>query len=98
MRETNNLAGFGVLFTTGATLVSPVHEWVTREPLYRLVEPPDRRSPVVRLIARLTDGLERLRQRQEQRRSLAMLDDHLLRDIGLTREDVSEELRTSFWR
>jgi uncharacterized protein YjiS (DUF1127 family) len=34
----------------------------------------------------------------ESRRALAMLNDHLLRDIGLTRGDVERELMTPFWR
>lgn len=36
--------------------------------------------------------------RTHQRRSLAKLDDHLLRDIGLTRDDVRRELEKPFWR
>lgn len=32
-----------------------------------------------------------------ERRDLASLDDHILRDIGLTRDDVRHESRRSFW-
>lgn len=35
--------------------------------------------------------------RQRSRHRLAMLDDHMLEDIGLTRYDVERELRKSFW-
>jgi uncharacterized protein YjiS (DUF1127 family) len=33
-----------------------------------------------------------------QRRVLAELDDHLLRDIGITRYDVAHEVAKPFWR
>ena len=36
--------------------------------------------------------------RARSREALAMLDDRGLRDIGLTREDVSDELSKPFWR
>ncbi|PUB18648.1 DUF1127 domain-containing protein [Yoonia sediminilitoris] len=32
-----------------------------------------------------------------QRRALAMLDDHLLRDIGVTRADALQEARKPVW-
>ena len=98
MRNSNNASGFGLLFTAGTALVSPMHEVITRRPLYGAVSPPYRRSPLLRLADRLAASLERWRQRQEQRKSLAMLNDHLLRDIGLTSEDVREEMKKPFWR
>lgn len=36
--------------------------------------------------------------RADARRRLAMLDDHMLRDIGLTHADVDRELLKRFWR
>ncbi|MFA6155738.1 DUF1127 domain-containing protein [Mesorhizobium sp.] len=44
-----------------------------------------------RLLARWYD-------RHLQRLDLAEIDDHLLRDLGLTREDVRRECAKSFWR
>ena len=38
------------------------------------------------------------RARARQRYALSMLDDHLLRDIGLTRADVDRETMKPFWR
>ena len=38
------------------------------------------------------------RARARQRDTLSMLDDHILRDIGLTRADVDRETMKSFWR
>lgn len=42
----------------------------------------------------LGDSLRRARQR----RDLAALSDHALRDIGLTRSDVAAEVGKPFWR
>jgi uncharacterized protein YjiS (DUF1127 family) len=36
--------------------------------------------------------------RVQSRHVLAMLSDHMLRDIGLTRDDVDRELLKPFWR
>ncbi len=38
------------------------------------------------------------RARARQRHALSMLDDHMLRDIGLTRVDVEREGSKPFWR
>jgi uncharacterized protein YjiS (DUF1127 family) len=35
---------------------------------------------------------------RRQRRALAQLENHLLDDIGLTRDDVERELSRSIWR
>jgi len=40
----------------------------------------------------------RWQDRHLQRRDLAEIDDHLLRDIGLTPEDVRRECAKSFWQ
>ena len=45
----------------------------------------------VRLLSRWYD-------RHLQRLDLAEIDDHLLRDLGLTREEVRRECAKSFWR
>jgi uncharacterized protein YjiS (DUF1127 family) len=38
------------------------------------------------------------RARVTQRRTLATLDDHMLKDIGLSRVDVEREISKPFWR
>lgn len=38
------------------------------------------------------------RQRAEQRRQLALLDDRMLRDIGISRAAAEKEARKPFWR
>lgn len=45
-------------------------------------------------IARVLDLIARRRTRNR----LAMLDDHILRDIGLTPEDAAVEIAKPFWR
>jgi uncharacterized protein YjiS (DUF1127 family) len=37
-------------------------------------------------------------ERTRQRRQLAALDDRILKDIGLTRADVTSEFDKPFWR
>jgi len=37
-------------------------------------------------------------ERSRQRHALAELNDHLLRDIGLTRDDIRMEFRKPSWR
>ena len=53
--------------------------------------------PRIRL-ARLKTWLHLCGQRSRQRRALAALSDHQLRDLGLTREEVSLEIRRPPWR
>jgi uncharacterized protein YjiS (DUF1127 family) len=38
------------------------------------------------------------RERAQQRRQLERLNDHMLRDIGLTRADVLAEASKPFWQ
>ena len=57
--------------------------------------PAKRHVPVLAVFSGwLLRGLERARQR----RCLALLSDHQLRDIGLTRRDVLAETAKPFWR
>lgn len=53
-----------------------------------------RPGPVTALLAW---GRLQLRRRRT-RRQLAALPDYLLRDLGLTRYDVQQEITSSFWR
>jgi uncharacterized protein YjiS (DUF1127 family) len=48
----------------------------------------------LRMVVRLLEWQERSRQRA----MLAMMDEHLLRDLGLTRSDAQEEYQKPFWR
>jgi uncharacterized protein YjiS (DUF1127 family) len=50
------------------------------------------------VMRRLAGAIVAGRRRAAERRVLAELDDRFLRDIGLTRYDISEEVRKPFWR
>lgn len=53
---------------------------------------------IARMVVWLLEAATILVERHRQRRSLAALDDHLLRDVGLSRADVSRECEKPFWR
>ncbi|MER9233753.1 DUF1127 domain-containing protein [Mesorhizobium sp. M0622] len=55
------------------------------------------RRPFITLCLRLR-LLARWYDRHLQRLDLAEIDDHLLRDLGLTAEDVRRECAKSFWQ
>ncbi len=50
------------------------------------------------LMARIVHALSAALIRQRERQSLAHLDAHLLRDIGLTPDDVRHEVSKPFWQ
>jgi uncharacterized protein YjiS (DUF1127 family) len=49
-------------------------------------------------VTRLFDGVLVWLERARQRRHLGQLDDRLLRDIGLSRAEVENEIARPFWR
>jgi uncharacterized protein YjiS (DUF1127 family) len=49
-------------------------------------------------VARVFDTLLLWQARGRQRRALARFDDHMLRDIGCSREDVARECAKPVWR
>jgi uncharacterized protein YjiS (DUF1127 family) len=51
------------------------------------------RAGLARVVARLLDWHDLARQRQ----ALAALDDHMLKDIGLSRADARQEADRRFW-
>jgi len=58
--------------------------WRRKEPIH----------PVAAAIALIARWIERARQR----RALVGLDDHVLRDIGVTRVEAEREWEKPFWR
>ncbi|CAO3379511.1 DUF1127 domain-containing protein [Azospirillum argentinense] len=51
-----------------------------------------------RFVARVFGEVLGMIERHRQRRSLAALDDHLLRDVGLSRKDARRETDKAFWQ
>ena len=96
MKYAHQTSGFGTMFSTLAALTSPAQEFVTSRPSYPAL-------PGLRLRGDLwrqaRAALEAARQRgrlARDRRALQHRDDRLLRDIGLSRADVGEELQSPF--
>ena len=94
MRNSNQVTGFGPMFSAVTAMVSPVHQNITRQPLYDQVEPL-KIHPGIKAVFML---IATWRRRARERRDLARLDDHLLRDIGIERSDVAAERAKPFWR
>jgi uncharacterized protein YjiS (DUF1127 family) len=61
-------------------------------------QPATRRSAVDGVMAVFLRGVAESVRRARQRRDLAALSDHALRDIGLSRGDVEIEIGKPFWR
>jgi uncharacterized protein YjiS (DUF1127 family) len=59
---------------------------------------PQRVTVFLRAIRRIPQIISRWLMRVESRNALATLSDHVLRDIGLTRNDVDRQLLKPFWR
>ena len=98
MRKTNGNTSLGLLFATTVAMVSPMHETMTRRSLYGSVPQLPVRGSIVSLIRRSIARIDIWRRRQSQRRSLGLLSDHMLNDIGLERKDVADELAKPFWQ
>ena len=60
------------------------------------VVPARRRGPFNR--SKFVDVLLLWLQRRRERRQLAGLSDHVLKDIGVSRADTDGEARKAFWR
>jgi uncharacterized protein YjiS (DUF1127 family) len=93
MTRTDSHSGFDTLFGALASLTLPVQGGLGR-PLHGAVTRP-RQWPV---IAQAVDVLLTWSERVRQRRQLMEFDDHLLRDIGVTRADALAEAAKPFWR
>ena len=96
MKHANHTASFGTLFSTLAALTSPAQEFVTSRPSYPALPGLRLRGDLWRHVSAALEATRRRRQLVRERRALQQLDDRLLRDIGLSRADVGEELQAPF--
>ncbi|MDX1539947.1 MAG: DUF1127 domain-containing protein [Geminicoccaceae bacterium] len=93
-----DLHHFGTLFSTATAFTSPIHETLTARRLYDAVPALELRPEPRRTFRRMVEALLTWHERIRQRQALAALTDHMLRDIGLSRADVSMEVDKPFWR
>jgi uncharacterized protein YjiS (DUF1127 family) len=78
--------------------MSPSHETSAATLSAPQITPRRRRPEAPTLLSRLRETLNTWRQRRLARLDLLMLDDHTLRDIGLTRQQIATESSKHFWR
>ena len=56
------------------------------------------RAELPHILFNLIDTIAVWTERRRQRQALAALDDHLLNDVGLSREQASREAAKPFWK
>jgi uncharacterized protein YjiS (DUF1127 family) len=92
MRQIDQQASFATLLATLTTTVAPS----------RLLAPAPSGHGLYRAASlQLREGLDTLRvwrERARGRQQLRTLEDHLLRDVGLTRLQAEAEANKPFWR
>lgn len=54
------------------------------------------RAAIIGVVISLVEYLARLQARSRDRHALKNLDDHMLKDVGLTRSDIEQELSKPF--
>ena len=96
MNTANQNPGLGTLFATLAALTSPGQEFVTSRPPYRGVPRLRLRTGVGARVRVLLATIWRRHEQARTRQALKRLDDHLLRDIGVTRAEVNAGLLPPF--
>ncbi len=97
MTRTVGSPGFGTLFSTIASLTSPVHVGLSR-PLYESVPQLAIRAKGRRWLAGAVETLLTWSERVRERRQLMQFEDHMLHDIGVTRSEAEAEAAKPFWR
>ena len=86
------------MFSAVTAMVSPAHRMITRQPLYEVVAPLEIRPGVANLARWIADRIRLWSRRADQRQALIRLDDRMLRDIGIARDQALAEWRKPFWR
>lgn len=96
MNQANHAASLGTLFSTLAALTSPAQTFLTSQPAAPALPGLRVRGDLGHRLASALEAFQLRRQRARNRRALQHLDDHLLRDIGLSRAEVEAELPPPF--
>lgn len=84
-------------FSSVATLAAPLHGALTARPLSEPWLPRAWRA-LEAALQDVADAIWTWRERAKMRHQLLMLDDRLLRDIGITRLQARSEAEKPFWR
>jgi uncharacterized protein YjiS (DUF1127 family) len=96
MTRTDANSSFGTMLTAVA-LTSP-GRGALRRPSYDAGPEMVVRPRGWRWFARAVDALLTWHERVRQRRQLLRMDDHMLRDIGISRSEAFGEAEKPFWR
>jgi uncharacterized protein YjiS (DUF1127 family) len=94
MRQTFRYPDPATLWSAVATATSPLHERAFRGPPQDHVL--SRRA--AHWLRQARDAIELWQERSRGRRQLLLLDEHVLRDIGITRLQAEAEANKPFWR
>jgi len=79
-------------------MVSPAHQAITERSLYEQVAPLEVRRQSWPIASLVWQVLMRWHHRISERRALTMLDDRLLQDIGIERDQALKESEKPFWQ
>jgi uncharacterized protein YjiS (DUF1127 family) len=96
MRNIDLRPGSATLFSTLALAMSPMHGAASARGSHGHTQDLPARTAAWLRRARDTIGL--WRERTRGRQQLLLLDDHVLRDIGITRPQAEAEANKPFWR
>jgi uncharacterized protein YjiS (DUF1127 family) len=97
MEQIGRRRGSVAPFSSVAMLAAPLHGALTARPLREPWLASARRA-LDAALQHAVDAIWTWRERMRTRRQLAMLDDRLLRDIGITRLQARSEAEKPFWR
>lgn len=97
MRHSDPKAGLGTLFSTLTAMVSPRHAALTAKPLRENLPALGLRPYITGMLHYTSRTLALWNERSNQRHRMLKLDDHQLRDLGLTRAQVEIEWQKPFW-
>jgi uncharacterized protein YjiS (DUF1127 family) len=97
MEQIGHRPASAMLLSSIATFASPLHGALAPGPL---AEPwlPRAWRGLFAALEHAADVVWTWHERTKTRRQLAMLDDRLLKDIGITRLDARSEAEKPFWR
>lgn len=98
MNQIDRAIGLGTLFSTLTAAAAPVHTAVTAKPLYEGVPQLEIRPGLRHWLRTVIATGELWLERARERRELMRLNQHMLRDLGITRTQAEVEGQKPFWQ